>query len=114
MSEACKLAGTSRAGGGITAIACSAARWLSASSTAFVNSSTNSGIPSVRSMISSRTLSASDLLPTTPSIMALTSRCPSRLIVRGVTCGRPIQGALNSGRKVTISSTRRVAIRFAA
>ena len=40
--------------------------------------------------------------------MAATSRSASRLMVRAVTCGRPIQGGSNSGRNVTISSTRRV------
>ena len=35
----------------------------------------------------------------------------SRLIVSAVTCGCPTQGGSNSGRNVTINSTRRVAIR---
>ena len=43
ISEACRLAGTARAGDGTDAAACSAALSLSASSTAFVISSTNSG-----------------------------------------------------------------------
>ena len=34
--------------------------------------------------------------------------------MRHVTCGRPIQGGSNSGRKVTISSTRWLAIRSTA
>src|SRR6516162_7260847 len=49
------------------------------------------------------------LLPATRSIIASTSRRLSRLRVRAVTCGCPIQGGSNSGRKVTINSTRRVA-----
>jgi len=62
-----------------------AAPSLSASSTAFVVSSTNRGMPSVRSMMSCLMLAGSALLPTTRSIIALTSRCASRLIVRAVT-----------------------------
>ena len=58
---------------------------LSASSTALVISSTNRGMPSVRSMMSCRTLAGMSLLPTTPSIMASMSRCASRLMVRAVT-----------------------------
>ena len=64
------------------AIARSAAPSLSASSTAFVISSTNSGMPSVRSMMSCRILAGSDLFPTTPLIIAPMSRSPSRLMVR--------------------------------
>ena len=52
ISEACRLAGTARAGDGTAAAVCCASPSLSASSTAFVISSTNSGMPSVRSMIS--------------------------------------------------------------
>jgi hypothetical protein len=52
ISEACKLAGTARAGDGIAAAVCRASPSLPASSTAFVISSTNNGIPSVRSTIS--------------------------------------------------------------
>ena len=83
-----------------------------ASSTAFVISSTNRGMPSVRSMMSCRMFAGSELVAATRSIMASTSRRVSRLIVRAVTCGCPIQGDSNSGRKVMISSTGRFAIRF--
>ena len=72
---------------------------------ALVISSTNNGIPSVRSMISFRTLSGIGLFSATPSIMASTSRSAIRLIVRGVTCCRPIQGGTNSGRNVARSNT---------
>ena len=58
---------------------------LSASSTAFVISSTNSGMPSVRSIMSCLMLSGSGLLPVTRSIMAAISRSPSRLRVSAVT-----------------------------
>ena len=44
---------------------------LPASSTALVISSTNRGMPSVRSMMSCRMFAGSSLLPTTRSIMAL-------------------------------------------
>ena len=49
--------------------------------------------------------------PATRSIIASISLCVSRLIVSRVTCGSPIHGGENSGRNVTISSTRRPAIR---
>ena len=45
----------------------------------------NAGMPSVRSMMSCRTLAGMGLLPTTRSIMASISRCVSRLSVRAVT-----------------------------
>ena len=107
-SEACRLAGTVEAGDGTAAAARRASPSLSASSTALVISSTNSGMPSVRSMMSRRILAGRSLLPTTRSIMALTWRSVSRLMVRTVTYGRPIQGGSNSGLNVTISNTRRV------
>ena len=109
ISDACRLAGTARAGDGIAAAVRCAAPSLSASSTALVISSTNRGMPSVRSMMSCRMFAGSSLLPTTRSIMASMSRCASRLMVRAVTYGRPIQGGSNSGRNVTISSTRKAA-----
>ena len=62
-----------------------AAPSLSASSTAFVISSTNSGMPSVRSMMSCRMFAGRGLLPTTPSIIASMSRSASRLMVSAVT-----------------------------
>ena len=44
------------------------------------------------------------------SMMAITSRGARRLIVSAVTCGRPIHGAANSGRKLTNSRTRKRSI----
>ena len=111
ISDACKLAGTARAGDGTAATVRRAAPSLSASSTAFVISSTNSGMPSVRSTISASTSAGSALFPARRAIMAAASRSPSRLSVRLVTCDCPTHGALNSGRNVTISSTGRVLIR---
>ena len=61
-------------GDGIAAIACSERPSLSASSTAFVISSTKSGMPSVRSIISCRIASGSVWLPATRSIIAAISR----------------------------------------
>ena len=52
ISEACKLAGTARAEDGTAAAVWRASPSLSASNTAFVISSTNSGMPSVRSTMS--------------------------------------------------------------
>ena len=83
----------------------------SASSTALVISSTNSGMPSVRSMISAITSAGSSLFPTRHAMMAAVSRSPSRFSARLVTCDRPAHGASNSGRKVTISSAERVLTR---
>ena len=71
ISDACRLAGTARAGDGMAAAVRCAAPSLPASSTALVISSTNKGMPSVRSMMSWRMLAGRDLLPTTRSIMAL-------------------------------------------
>jgi hypothetical protein len=111
ISEACRLAGTVRAEDGTAAMVCLASPSLSASNAAFVISSTNNGMPSVRSMMSWRILAGSSSLPTTRSITAPASRSPNRFMLRALTCGRPIQGASNSGRKVTISSARRLLIR---
>ncbi len=66
-------------GDGIVATALSAARSPPASKTAFVISSTNSGMPSVRSIMSCLTVANSGLLPVTRSIIAAISRSPSRL-----------------------------------
>ena len=104
------MQGTARAGDGIAAAVCRASPSLSASSTAFVISSTNNGIPSVRSTISAVTSAGRSLFPTMRAMMAAASRSPSRLSAKLVTCDRPAQGALNSGRKVTMSSTGRVLI----
>jgi hypothetical protein len=82
-----------------------------ASNTAFVISSTNKGMPSVRSMMSCLMFAGSSSLPATRSIMLPTSRSARRLIISAATCGCPTQGASNSGRNVTINSTRRVRTR---
>ena len=111
ISEACRLAGTASAGDGTAAALRRASLSPSASSTAFVISSTNRGIPSVRSTISAITSAGSSLFPTRRSMMLAASRSPSRLSVRVVTCGWPTHGALNSGRNVTMSSAGRVLIR---
>src|SRR5271168_3534492 len=55
ISEACRLAGTARVGDGTAAAVCRASPSVSASNTAFVISSTNRGMPSVRSTISANT-----------------------------------------------------------
>ena len=47
-------------------------------------------------------------------MMVAASRSPSRLSTKVVTCERPAHGALNSGRKVTMSSAGRVLIRCTA
>jgi hypothetical protein len=67
ISETCRLAGTARAGGGTAAAVCCASPSLSASNTAFVISSTNNGMPSVRSTMSRLICAGSGLLPVTPS-----------------------------------------------
>ena len=105
------MPGTAKAGDGTAATVRRAAPSLSASNTAFVISSTNRGMPSVRSTISAITSAGSALFPARRAMMAAASRSPSRLSVRLVTCDCPTHGALNSGRKVTISSTGRVLIR---
>ena len=65
----------------MAAAVCSAAPSPAASNTAFVISSTNRGMPSVRSIMSCLTLAGSGLLPETRSIIAAISRSPSRLSV---------------------------------
>src|SRR5262249_41657675 len=76
-----------------------------ASKTAFAISSTNSGTPSVRSIMSRLMLSDRELFPVTQSIIASISRSPRRLRLSAVTLGRPIHGGSNSGRYVTMSNT---------
>jgi hypothetical protein len=98
----------------MAAVVCRPSSSLPASSTAFVISSTNSGMPSVRSKISAITSADSLLLPTRLATMVAASRSPSRLSTKVVTCERPAHGALNSGRKVTMSSAGRVLIRCTA
>ena len=108
ISDACRLAGTASDGDGTAATARSAAPSPSASSTAFVISSTNSGMPSVRSMMSCRMFAGSGLLPTTPSMMAAMSRSPSRLSVRRSHAAVRSTAARTRAGSVTTSSTRRV------
>src|SRR5258705_10500775 len=114
ISDACKLAGTAWSRDGTVAAVRRAAPSFSASSTALVISSTNRGMPSVRSTISAITSAGSTLFSTSRAMIAAVSRSPSRFSVRLVTYDRPTQGALNLGRKVTMSSTGRVAIRSTA
>src|SRR5438876_592544 len=111
INDACKLAGTLRAGDGIAATVRRASSSPSASSTALVISSTNRGMPSVRSRISAITSAGSSLFPTRRAMRAATSPFPSRLSVTLVTCEFSAHGALNSGRKVTMSSAGTVFIR---
>ena len=85
ISEACRLAGTARAGEGTAAAVFRASPSLSASSTAFVISSTNSGMPSVRSIMSCLISRVAACCPMTLSMMAAISRSPSRLSVSAVT-----------------------------
>ena len=74
-------------------------------------SSMKSGTPSVRSTICSAISLGSALPPPTWVIISARCRFDRRLRLRIVTCERPIQGGVNSGRKVMISKTRRVGIR---
>jgi hypothetical protein len=85
ISEACKLGGTVIAGNETEAAVSRASLSSSASNTAFVISSANNGMPSVRSIMFCLTLSASGLLPVTPAIMAAISRSSSRFRVSAVT-----------------------------
>ncbi len=81
------------------------------SKTLLVNSSTNSGTPSVRSTIWATTSSGNALPPAICSTRAVRSRRSRRLSASIVTCGWPVQGGWNSGRNVTISSTGRLRTR---
>ena len=78
ISEACKLAGTAKAEDGRAAAICCASPSLAVSNTALVISSTNNGMPSVRSTMSCLTLAGSSLLPMTRLIRASISGSPSR------------------------------------
>jgi hypothetical protein len=73
-----------------------------------VNSSTNSGTPSVRSTIWPTTSSGNALPPAICSTKAVRSCRSSRLSVSMLTWGWPVQGIWNSGRNVTINSTGRM------
>jgi hypothetical protein len=84
INDAWRLAGTPMHGDGIVATALAAAS-PSASNTAFVISSTNSGMPSVRLIMSCLVLSSSALLPVTRSMIAAISRSPRRLRLSAVT-----------------------------
>ena len=70
------------------------------STTVLVSSSINSGTPSVRSAICSEISLGSALPPVTWRMISAPYRRGSRLRVSIVTWGRPIQGGVNSGRKV--------------
>ena len=94
LSEACRLAGRQRTAMEQRRPVRCASPSPSASNTAFVISSTNSGMPSVRSMMSCRMFDGMSLLPLTPSIMAAMSRSLRRLMATNVTYGRPISGWL--------------------
>ena len=107
ISDACKLAGTAIVAAGTAASVRRAAPSLSDSSTAFVISSTNRGMPSVRSTISSITSGGSVFSPTRRSMIAVMSCFPSRLSVTLVTLAWPTHGGSNSGRNVTISKAGR-------
>src|SRR2546428_11706151 len=81
---------------------------LTDSRTVFVNSSTNSGTPSVLATICSTTSEGKVLPPVTCSTIVSTSERPKRLSVSWLTCERFPQGEVNSGRNV--SSTYRRAV----
>ena len=85
ISEACRLAGTATAGDGMAPTAPSVAPSPNASNTALVISSTNSGMPSVRSIMSCLILPSSGLSPLTRSIKSAISRSPRRLRLSAVT-----------------------------
>src|SRR5262249_2245025 len=75
LRDLCKLAFKRLGDAGVQCATTRSATFsLSASSTASVISSTNKGMPSVRSMMSSRTVAGRCLLPTTRSITASISR----------------------------------------
>ncbi len=95
ISEACSEVGT--------ATCCAGWSRSLLSSTALVSSSTNSGTPSVRSMICSSSAGGSGLPPVTCSTSVMRSRRPRRLSVMLVTCGWPAQGGWKSGRWVMTS-----------
>ncbi|MGH6920203.1 MAG: hypothetical protein ACREJ0_21150, partial [Geminicoccaceae bacterium] len=63
----------------------------------------NKGTPSVRIKICSTTSAGITLPPATLSIMAVPWRRVSRESNSCMTWSRPIQGGLNSGRKVRIA-----------
>jgi len=98
INEAWRLAGTVEEGGRIDPAVRSLDCSLSASRIAFVISSTNSGMPSVRSMMSCLIFWSSVLSPATRSIIAAISRRPSLFNARAVTYERPIHGGSNSVR----------------
>ena len=109
ISEACKLAGTASAGEGraTRAFRRALALRLQHRLRHLLDEQRNAvrALDDVLSDVGGQRPIAGDL-----SIKAVTSRGASRLIVSAVTCGRPIQGAANSGRKVTNSRTRKSSI----
>src|SRR5262249_26334667 len=109
ISEAWRVAGTA---GDATGTADNPAPLIAASSTALVSSSTKSGTPSVRSMISS-TISVENVgaLPIMPRMSSSLSSRPKRRRDNVVVFGWSVQGGWYSGRKVAISSTGRRSIR---
>ena len=82
-------------------------RWESLDSiTARVSSSTNSGMPSARLTICSMRSHPSSVSPATCRASSAPYLAPSLLSRVIVTCACPSHGGSNSGRKVTIMSTR--------
>ncbi len=84
ISDACRLGGTAIVGEGTKAAVRRASSSDSVSSTAFVISSTNSGTPSVRSIMSLRMFAGSGLLPMIWSIM--TFDCAGRQSIEDDGC----------------------------
>ena len=106
--DACKLAGTASAGDGMAAAVCRAlALGLQHRLSHLLHEQRNAvgALHNLRHHIRS-----SSLLPTRRAMMAAVSRPPGRLSATLVTCDRPAHGALNSGRKATISSAGSVLI----
>src|SRR6266849_4988332 len=76
------------------------------STTVLVNSSTNSGTPSVLATICSTTSDGRALPPVTRSTIASTWLRSKRLSVSWLRCERLPQGGVNSGRKVSSANSR--------
>ena len=88
ISEACNVGGTSRPSSGVAETACATPVGL-ASSTALVNSSTNSGTPSVRSAISLTISLGSVRVPATLRISAAPALWSRRFSTIELTCDFP-------------------------
>src|SRR5262249_3087656 len=80
------------------------------SSTVFVSSSANKGMPSALLIICSWSWLGSSLLPATSRMMALVCSDANRLRVNRVTCDSSSQGGKNSGLKLTKTKTLAVLI----